>query len=249
MEEGADAVDVGAESTRPGHEPLDPAEEWRRLGPVLSALVDRLAPSIPISVDTRHAEVAMRALDAGAHAVNDVSGLADPAMLATVAHARAGLIVSHWRAGEDASPDRVGQVLESLRDRALQAGIPPSAICLDPGLGFRKSPQVSWALLRALPVLTRTGSPILVGASRKGFVTRIAEAGGPPPGLQGALAARDRITAFVSLWASLCQVALLRVHEPRPTREALAVLAAMGLPGGRGPGPAPVSGLPAPHEP
>lgn len=229
IEEGADAIDVGAESTRPGHTPVDPAEEWRRLGPVLAALVHGLAPTIPISVDTRHAEVAMRALDAGAHAVNDVSGLADPAMLPTVVHAGAGLMVSHWRPGEDASPERVRDALWVLRDRAVQAGVPQDAVCLDPGLGFRKAPAVSWSLLRDLPVLTGTGLPVLIGASRKGFVSRLATAAVPVPDPQGDRVAQDRVTGLISLWGAMCKVALVRVHAPRPTREALSLMEALEL--------------------
>lgn len=232
LESGADAIDVGAESTRPGHTPLSPDAEWERLGPVLRSLVRELAGT-PISVDTYHADVAMRALDQGAYAVNDVSGLSDPNMLSAVAHGKGALMVCHWRPGErEASPEAVRSCLLDLYDRAVAAGLPADTIALDPGLGFSKAPHVSWTLLRHLSDLTGTGHPILVGASRKGFVGRIAEA--PPTGAHTTdLPARDQVTGLVSLYAAERHVALLRVHEPRPTRQALAVLAALDGSGAR----------------
>jgi len=172
--EGADLIDVGGESTRPGATPVPPEEEWRRLEPVLKALTS--ATATPISVDTRNAETARRALDAGVSVVNDVSCARDPELLKTVAAAGAGYVLMHSR-GEPAGMaslaeyrDVVGEVAAELRlglDRALQAGIAAERVCVDPGFGFAKTPEQNWILLEGLARLAELGRPILVGLSRK----------------------------------------------------------------------------------
>ena len=173
LEQGADIVDVGGESTRPGAARPPVEEEVRRVLPVVRELA---AAGAVVSVDTMRAEVAARALDAGARLVNDVSGgLADPAMLPLMARAGAPYILMHWRghsAGMQANAvydDVVTDVLGELRlriDAALEAGIPRGCLVVDPGLGFAKTPDHNWELLGRLGDVRGLGHPVLVGASR-----------------------------------------------------------------------------------
>jgi dihydropteroate synthase len=218
--EGADALDVGAESTRPGHEPVDPEAEWCRLAPALARV--RAAVDVPVSVDTRHAAVARRALDAGAQAINDVSGLGDPEMAALVGRTGSAVIVGHWR---PRPPDRtwhaarVAADLAAARERLLRAGVAGERIALDPGLGFGKGAEDNWRIVAGLDTLVGLGSAVMVGASRKRFALAGAEGAGP--------AAADEIAGHLSLWCALRGTAMVRVHAPAPSRRALAIARAL----------------------
>ncbi|KRA37836.1 dihydropteroate synthase [Nocardioides sp. Root614] len=189
VEQGADVVDVGGESTRPGAVRVDEHEELGRVLPVIRALSEE---GVTVSVDTMRASVAAAAIESGAAIVNDVSGgLADPAMLAVLADSGALGVLMHWR-GHAAHmqqratyDDVVGEVLAELSmrvDAALAAGVPAEKIVLDPGLGFAKSADQTWSLLAALPQLQSLGLPVLVGASRKRFLAECVDHGGLEPG-------------------------------------------------------------------
>ena len=239
LELGADLLDIGGESTRPGATRPLVAEELGRVVPVIRELASGGAV---VSVDTMRAEVAEAALAAGAHIVNDVSGgLADPRILDVVAGSPATYVAMHWRAHADRmrdftdySPDGVVETvrreLGQRLDAAVAAGIPLERIVLDPGLGFAKKPHHNWELLVALDALRDLGCPLLVGASRKSFLgSLLAVDGGTRP-------VDEREHAHAALVALLAGrgVDYLRVHDVRATRDALAVAAAM-----RGPGASP----------
>ena len=176
VDAGAAIVDVGGESTRPGSDAVDPAEEWERIGAVIAALAER---GLCVSVDTRHAEVASRALAAGASIVNDVSGFRDPAMAQVAAKSGCGCVVMHM-AGEPKTmqdnpvyDDVVAEVRDYLRDAAAaleEAGVDRSRICIDPGPGFGKTPKQTIELMRNLHELVHLGYPVMVAASRKSYV-------------------------------------------------------------------------------
>ncbi len=176
VDAGAAIVDVGGESTRPGSDAVDPAEEWERIGAVIAALAGR---GLCVSVDTRHAEVASRALAAGASIVNDVSGFRDPAMAQVAAKSGCGCVVMHM-AGEPKTmqdnpvyDDVVAEVRDYLRDAAAaleEAGVDRSRICIDPGPGFGKTPKQTIELMRNLHELVHLGYPVMVAASRKSYV-------------------------------------------------------------------------------
>lgn len=176
VDAGAAIIDVGGESTRPGSDAVDPAEEWERIGAVIAALAER---ELCVSVDTRHAEVASRALAAGASIVNDVSGFRDPAMVQVVAKSGCGCVVMHM-AGEPKTmqdnpvyDDVVAEVRDYLRDAAAaleEAGVDHSRICIDPGPGFGKTPKQTIELMRNLHELVHLGYPVMVAASRKSYV-------------------------------------------------------------------------------
>ncbi|MEY8405943.1 dihydropteroate synthase [Adlercreutzia muris] len=176
VDAGAAIVDVGGESTRPGSDAVDPAEEWERIGAVIAALAER---GLCVSVDTRHAEVASRALAAGASIVNDVSGFRDPAMAQVAAKSGCGCVVMHM-AGEPKTmqdnpvyDDVVAEVRDYLRDAAAaleEAGVDRSRICVDPGPGFGKTPKQTIELMRNLHELVHLGYPVMVAASRKSYV-------------------------------------------------------------------------------
>jgi dihydropteroate synthase len=234
--EGAAVVDVGGESTRPGARPVPPEEEARRVVPVVRSLV-AAGIAVPVSVDTRNAEVAAAALDAGASIVNDISaGTHDPAMLPLVARRGAGIVLMHMRgtpetmARETAYGDVVSEVLAWLLDRAAVAeaeGIPRGRIRIDPGIGFGKDLEGNLALLRSLERFVATGRPVLVGASRKSFL--------------GALTGRatgDRLAGSLAAVARAREagVAAVRVHDVAATCDLLRVLAAVGPSGPRPPG-------------
>ena len=231
LNDGADLLDVGGESTRPGAERVTEAEERRRVLPVVEGLA---AAGAVVSVDTMRASVAEAALAAGARLVNDVSGgLADPRMLRLVAEAEVPYVVMHWR-GHSADmqtraryADVVGEVrgeLAARRDAALAAGVDPGRLLLDPGLGFGKTATHSWALLRALPVLAGLGAPLLVGASRKGFLGGLlADAEGDPRPPAG----RDDATAAVTVLAAQAGAWAVRVHAVRASADAVRVVAAV----------------------
>jgi dihydropteroate synthase len=221
-EEGADAIDVGGQSTRPGSaEPVSPDEEWARVSPVLEALSRRTLP--PISIDTFHAEVARRALDLGAAMVNDVTGLtADPALADHAARAGAGLVLMHSvgapRFHEPREyADVAGEVRGFLADRMREAearGVPPERIALDPGVGFSKRAEQSLDALRALPLLTSLGRPLYIGLSRKSFLG--ARTGQP---VEHRLAAG--LGATVACYALGARI--FRTHDVRETRDALRI--------------------------
>ena len=228
LAEGADLVDIGGESTRPGATRPLVSEELARVVPVITALAERGAL---ISVDTMRAEVAGAALDAGAAVVNDVSGgLADPDILRVVAERDAAYVAMHWRGHADTMQrkasyaDVAGEVCEELRrrvDDAVAAGVAADRIAIDPGLGFAKSGDHNWELLQHLPTLDALGLPILLGSSRKSFLgALLADERGPR-------AVTDREAANVALTtlAGLLGVWAVRVHEARASVDALKVVA------------------------
>jgi dihydropteroate synthase len=224
--EGADLVDVGGESTRPGAERASADVERERVLPVIEQLV---AAGVAISVDTMRAEVAVDAVRAGAVLVNDVSGgLADPDMLPAVADAGAAYLAMHWRGPSDHMQDLatyddvVAEVTAELAERitaARGAGIDPERLVIDPGLGFAKQADHNWALLRNLDQLARLGQPILVGASRKRFLGELlagADGSRPPKGRDAATTAITALLAASGIWG-------VRTHTVREQRDAIAV--------------------------
>ena len=172
VEEGAALIDIGAESTRPDHEPLDDVEEWRRLGPVLRAV--REAVEAPITVDTSKAAVAERAFDAGADALNDVRGLrGDPRLAALLAQRELPAVLMHNQRGKRRSGDVVEDVAGGLRESievASRAGADPERLILDPGFGFGWSAEENLELLRRLGEFRALGRPLLIGTSRKSTI-------------------------------------------------------------------------------
>ena len=230
---GADLVDVGGESTRPGAQRIDAATERDRVLPVVRELV---AAGVRVSVDTTRSEVAQACVEAGAAMVNDVSGgLADPRMAAVVAESRTPWVIMHWR-GHSAGmqqlagyEDVIGEVRSELVarvDHAVMAGVDPGRIVLDPGLGFAKNAAHNWALLRRLDVFVDLGFPVLVGASRKRFLGELlASAEGEPRTPPG----RDIATAAVSALAANAGAWGVRVHDVESTMDAIAVAAACRL--------------------
>lgn len=229
---GAAIIDVGGESTRPGRtESVTVAEELKRVVPVIEALA-REHPDLPISVDTVKAEVARAALEAGAAIVNDVSALRlDAAMPSTVAAARAGVILMHSRGPileissyrhAEYGEDVVGTVIAELRaslEQADLAGIRPGAIVIDPGFGFAKTEEQSLELLDQLAALQTLGRPVLVGPSRKRFLSA---------GTGLAVSERDPITALACVIAWERGARIFRVHDVAGVREALAFAESVG---------------------
>ena len=224
--DGADLVDVGGESTRPGAQRATVDTELARVVPV----IERLATAgLAVSVDTMRAEVAVAAVGAGAVLVNDVSGgLADPAMLRAVARLGVDYVAMHWRGHSDRMADLadyadvVAEVRAELAERlaATQAaGVDPHHVILDPGLGFAKTAEHNWALLRGLPRLAELGRPLLVGASRKRFLGELLA------GPEGPRPIRERDDAGVALTALLAGSGVwgVRTHTVRPQRDAIAV--------------------------
>ncbi|WP_189055209.1 dihydropteroate synthase [Longimycelium tulufanense] len=229
---GADLVDVGGESTRPGAERVAAQVEISRVAPVIRELVTE---GVPVSVDTMRAEVAEAALAAGATVVNDVSGgLADERMARVVAEAGVPWILMHWR-GHSREMDQlarytdvVTEVRDELRarvDTALASGVAPEAIVLDPGLGFAKTAEHNWRLLHRLDVFAGMGFPVLVGASRKRFLgSLLAGSDGkprPPDGREIATAAVSALAAAAGAWG-------VRVHDVGASLDAVAVAHAWG---------------------
>ncbi|MFC6147647.1 dihydropteroate synthase [Corynebacterium nasicanis] len=230
VEQGADMIDVGGESTRPGATRVDAAVEAARVAPVIAALAEE---GIPTSVDTMRASVAAAAAEAGVHMINDVSGgLADPEMYRVMADADLPVCLMHWRtvqfgdaAGQaDHGGDVVADVRDTLArlvDNALAAGVARDSIVLDPGLGFAKSREDNWALLHHLPEFLAGEFPVLVGASRKRFLSAVrAERGleGVPADSDPATAAVTAISAQMGAWG-------VRVHNVPVSRDAVDVAA------------------------
>ena len=220
--QGADLLDVGGESTRPGAERPSTAEELRRVIPVIEAL----GALVPVSVDTMRAEVAAAALDAGASLVNDVSGgLADPEMPALVAERGVPFVAMHWRGHSRTMQQRatyddvVTDVRNELKSRLAEMyvwGIDPAKVILDPGIGFAKTAEHNWALLGRLDALQSLGHPVLVGTSRKRFLARFAPDDAPTT-------ERDFPTAVTSALAAQAGAWGVRVHDVPSTRTALDV--------------------------
>ncbi|MFE7841802.1 dihydropteroate synthase [Streptomyces sp. NPDC057474] len=229
--EGADLVDVGGESTRPGAARVDEAEELKRVIPVVRGLASE---GVTVSVDTMRASVAEQALAAGAALVNDVSGgLADPAMIPVVADAGAPFVVMHWRGFLEGGnvkgvyEDVVAEVLDELHARVeavLEGGVAADRVVVDPGLGFSKNAEHDLTLLAHLDRLHGLGHPLLVAASRKRFLGRVLAGpeGAPPPARE-----RDAATAAVSALAAQVGAWAVRVHEVRATADAVRVTRAI----------------------
>lgn len=229
--EGADLVDVGGESTRPGATRVDEDEELRRVIPVVRGLASE---GVVVSVDTMRSRVAQQALAAGAALVNDVSGgLADPDMIPVVAESGAPFVVMHWRGFLEGGnvrgvyEDVVAEVLDELHarvDAVLAGGISPDRIVVDPGLGFSKDSEHDLTLLAHLDRLHALGHPVLVAASRKRFLGRVLAGpeGAPPPARE-----RDAATAAVSALAAHAGAWAVRVHEVRATADAVRVARAI----------------------
>jgi dihydropteroate synthase len=233
--DGAHLVDVGGESTRPGAARVDAAEEARRVLPVIRALS---AAGVPVTIDTTRASVAADAVEAGAVAVNDVSGgLADPDMATVVAAAGVPWILMHWRGHSQRMQqlavyrDVVAEVRAELSQRvddALAAGVSTERIIIDPGLGFAKGAEHNWALTRHLGDLLSLGFPVLFGASRKSYLGSLLA--GPDGTPRPAGAQRDAATAATSVLAVAAGAWGVRVHRVRDTADALAVWNASGRP-------------------
>ncbi len=224
--QGADIVDVGGESTRPGARPVSAGEEMGRVLPVIRGL--RRTLSIPISIDTTKADVARAAVDEGADMVNDISALRfDPAMAPLVAAAKLPVVLMHMLGTPrtmQQSPryqDVVEEVKEFLRRRirfALEAGVSAERIIIDPGIGFGKNLDHNLALLRGLPSLASLGQPLLVGPSRKTFVGKLLDAG-PEERLEGSLAA--------AVAAVLAGANIIRTHDVKESRRAIRIADAL----------------------
>lgn len=230
--DGADLVDVGGESTRPGADRVDAATESARVLPVIRALAEA---GVPMSIDTTRAAVAGAALEAGVGVVNDVSGgLADRDMRRVVADAGCPWVLMHWRGHSRRMTelahydDVVTEVRDELSERvaeALAAGVAAERIILDPGLGFAKTAEHNWRLLAELDELRALGYPVLVGASRKSFLGRLLAA---PDGAPRPVDQREAASLAANLYAVAHGAWGVRVHEVRATADALRVWCAAG---------------------
>lgn len=226
VDEGAGMIDVGGESTRPGSVTVPASEEKARVIPIIRLLKSELA--VPVSVDTRKAEVARAALEAGADVVNDVAGLADEEMAEVVAGAGAGVVLMHMR-GTPATMQQnpyyvdvaaeVRDELASVLEKALTAGVAPERIVLDPGIGFAKNQEHNLRLLAQLGVVQALGRPLMLGVSRKAFIGALL--GGREP------ARRAAGTAAACVMGLLAGVRIFRVHDVEVVRDALAVAGAI----------------------
>lgn len=229
--QGADVVDVGGESTRPGANRVDPTEELRRVIPVVRALSES---GTTVSVDTMRAQVASEALSAGAHIVNDVSGgRADPDMLRVAAEAEVPFVLMHWRQHSAVMLDRehtdyddvVSDVIAEMRasiDQALGAGVRPDRLIVDPGLGFSKTGAQNWTILHALDAFLDLGYPLLIAASRKRFLGQLLSSGDGEPAPTDD---RDDATAAITTLAASAGTWCVRVHDVRPSADAVRVVA------------------------
>lgn len=224
--EGADILDIGGESTRPGAEPVPAGEELRRVLPVVRALARQL--TIPISIDTMKTAVARACLDAGAAIINDVSGLRDPDMVNLAAQTRAGVVVMHMQGTpqtmqldpryDDVVRD-VRRFLDARRDALVAAGIDPEALAFDPGIGFGKTLEHNLQLLAQLEQAVPAERPVVLGVSRKGLLGQIT---GRPRAER--LAASLAVACFA---AARGQAHILRVHDVAATRDAVLLLEAI----------------------
>jgi dihydropteroate synthase len=225
--DGADIVDVGGESTRPGADRVTTDEELTRVIPVVQGLVEA---GVVVSVDTMRAAVATQAIAAGAQLINDVSGgQADGSMLATIAGANVPFVMMHWRGHSD----RMAQLtqyldvtsdvcaeLQAQLESAVSAGVASQRIVLDPGIGFAKTPDQNWPLLAQIAKLQELGHPILVGASRKRFIGELlADENGPR-----AVDLRESATTAITTIMAQHQVWAVRVHDVSAARDAIAVV-------------------------
>lgn len=228
---GADIIDIGGQSTRPGAVPIDEGLELRRVLPVIEELAGH---GLTVSVDTMRAAVARAAAQAGASMVNDVSGgRADSAMAPLLAELRLPWILMHWRSADfihepiaDSYPDVVDDVARELQasaDAALAAGVAREQLILDPGLGFAKTAHHNWLLLKAIPRLQELGYPILIGASRKRFLGSLLAG---PDGADRPAAGRETATAVITALAAQHGVWGVRVHDARASSDALKVVQA-----------------------
>jgi dihydropteroate synthase len=222
VDDGADILDVGGESTRPGSTPVSADEELERVHPVIERLAE-LHPAVPLSIDTRKADVAAEALDAGAAIVNDVSGGADPAMFDVVRDREAAVVLMHMRGDPTTMQeaphydDVVGDVHEYLRQRieaAELAGIDPERIAVDPGIGFGKDLDHNLVLMRRVDALLDLGRPVLVGPSRKKFIGTILD-----------LPVEERVEGTVGavVWMVARGAHIVRVHDVKEVVRAVRV--------------------------
>jgi dihydropteroate synthase len=219
--EGAAVIDVGGQSTRPGHDEISAEEEIRRVVPVIAALAGRLG--IPLSIDTHKPAVARAAVEAGADLINDVWGFhGDPGLSEIAAQNGCGVILMHQEAAFAASPDatmeRIAAFLARAIERALAAGVPRGRIILDPGIGFAKTPAQNLEILARIGELRRLGCPLLLGASRKSIIGRVLDQP-PEERLVGTLA-----TTAIAVWQG---VEFLRVHDVRANLQAALMAAAV----------------------
>ncbi|MFF0738780.1 dihydropteroate synthase [Streptomyces sp. NPDC004111] len=230
--EGADLIDVGGESTRPGAKRITREEELRRVLPVVRGLV---AGGVQVSIDTMRSSVARAALEAGACMINDVSGgLADPNMAEVAASSGVPFVVMHWRGHSDAMDlladyaDVRADVADELHrrvDAVVSAGVDPGQVIIDPGLGFAKDRDDDWQLLAGIDELTRLGFPVLVGASRKRFLGALLA--DPVTGVPRAARARDAATTAVSALAAARGAWAVRVHDVAASADAVRVGSAL----------------------
>lgn len=227
LREGADILDVGGESTRPGAPRVEPDEELRRVQPVVAELA---AAGALVSIDTMRTSTAAAALAAGASIVNDVSGgQADPDLPRLVADAGVPYVVMHWRGHSDRMQQHAeyGDVVTEVRDElarrldeVVAAGVKPEQTILDPGLGFAKKAEHNWSLLAHLDALADIGRPLLIGSSRKSFLGELLHDGEPRP-----VADRDDATAALSVVAAMAGAWAVRVHAVRASADAVRVVA------------------------
>ena len=231
--EGADILDVGGESTRPFSEPVDAPEEWRRVGEVVRRLSREAG--VPVSIDTSKALVAARAIEAGAEIVNDVTGLeGDPDMLRVAVDSGAGVCAMHMQGTPQTMQvnphydDVVAEIhgyLARRRDALVAAGIAADRVCLDPGIGFGKTHEHNLALMAGVAAFLDLGAPILVGHSRKGFLTKVLKAAS---GHDPTEAERDAATAGTACHLAAAGVHVVRVHAVAMVRAALDAFGACG---------------------
>jgi dihydropteroate synthase len=226
--EGADLLDIGGESTRPGASPVSQEEELRRVLPVVERLAREV--TLPISIDTSKAVVARAAISAGAEIINDITGLTgDPSMPSLAAETGVGVCAMHMQGSPQTMQQHptyndvvreVGEFLAQRRDALLAAGVAIERICLDPGLGFGKTYEHNLALLDQCAAFHALGCPLLVGPSRKSFLGRM---------IEDPTADRTHATVGVALALAAKGVQVLRVHDVRPVRQAMLAFAATGV--------------------